>query len=105
MKINAYSPAVMVIRSKINHKNIHIIKPFFAISADFTEATLWKKLGSIIVQIAIKNQTVIYCKLFPPRGSKWLSGKDEYNSNGETELYHAKHMSMKKPTNIKNIWR
>ena len=29
-----------------------------------------KKLGSIIVQIAIKNQTEIYCKLFPPRGSK-----------------------------------
>ena len=40
MKINAYSPAVMVIRSKINHKNIEIIKPFFAIFADLTEATL-----------------------------------------------------------------
>ena len=40
MKINAYSPAVMVIRSKINHKNIETIKPFFAIFADLTEATL-----------------------------------------------------------------
>ena len=40
MKINAYNPAVMVIKSKINHKNIEIINPFFATSADFTEATL-----------------------------------------------------------------
>jgi hypothetical protein len=55
--------------SNRNQKHIEIRSPFLAISGFFTAVHRWKKFGSIIVHIAMKNQTNTYCKEFPPKGS------------------------------------
>ena len=100
IKIYAYSPAVNVIKSNKNQKHTEINKPFFAISGFLTAAHLWKKFGSMIVHAAIKNHTITYCIELPPKGSRWLSGKDLSSIKGETELYQEKPINVKNPKNI-----
>ena len=97
----AYNPHRMVRQSNTAQNPIAISMPFFAVFFESAAAQRWKKPGSMNVHAAIKNQTIMYWRVFPPKGSKKFSGKVWSIVNGLPILCHKYPSNRKNPKNIR----